>query len=184
MLTARRIAGDGWEDIAMNALEETLIWLFRLARTAQRAGIDARIQKAVHYLAAHPGESFCLARLAALCALSPSRFSHLFSKELGITPQRFSERLRLECAHHLLVQTNLSISDIAADVGFEDPLYFSRRFRYAFGHAPTAARTRTSGSPPPVEIAAVARRAGTREPQSMTGGPIGRRRTETRGTPA
>ena len=148
MLTARRLAGDGWEDIAMNALEETLIWLARLTRTAERPGIDPRIQRAVDHLAAHPGEPFRLAGLAAMCALSPSRFSHLFSRELGTTPQRFSEKLRLECAHHLLVQTNLSIADIAAEVGFHDPLYFSRRFRSAFGRAPTAARTPAGASAP------------------------------------
>lgn len=144
MLTARRLGGQGWEDFAMNALEETLLWMFRLTGTAQWSGIDPRIQQAAHYLAAHPEQPFRLARLAARCALSPSRFSHLFKAELGVTPQRFSENLRLEFARHLLAQTNLSVSDIAAEVGFEDPLYFSRRYRHMFGHAPTAAR---DGSP-------------------------------------
>lgn len=139
MLTSRLLAGDGWEDLAMNALEEMLLWLFRLTGTAQ-SGIDARIQRAAHYLAAHPQEPFHLGKLATHCALSPSRFSHLFKAQLGVTPQRFSENLRLEFARHLLTQTNLSISDIATEVGFDDPLYFSRRYRRAFGHPPTTAR--------------------------------------------
>jgi AraC family transcriptional regulator of arabinose operon len=144
MLTARRLAGPGWEDFAMNALEETLLWMFRLTGTAQWSGIDARIQQAAHYLAANPAEPFRLPRLAARCGLSPSRFSHLFKADLGVTPQRFAENLRLEFARHLLTQTNLSVSDIAAEVGFDDPLYFSRRYRHVMGHAPTAAR---DGSP-------------------------------------
>ncbi|MEO7190204.1 MAG: helix-turn-helix domain-containing protein [Vicinamibacterales bacterium] len=151
MLTARWLADQGWEDIAMNALEETLLWLFRLTATAQRSAIDARIQQAARYLAAHPEEPFSLSRLAARCALSPSRFSHLFRAELGMTPQRFSENLRLELARHLLGQTNLSVSEIAAEVGFEDPLYFSRRYRHAFGHAPIAARRNTPHSQRPVK---------------------------------
>jgi AraC family transcriptional regulator, arabinose operon regulatory protein len=141
MLTARRLAGPGWEDLAMNALEETLLWLFRLTGSTQWSGIDVRIQKAAHYLAAHPEEPFRLAKLAERCALSPSRFSHLFKAEMGVTPQRFSENLRLEFARHLLAQTNLSVSDIAAEVGFADPLYFSRRYRVVFGLPPTAARS-------------------------------------------
>lgn len=140
MLTARRLGGAGWEDLAMNALEETLLWMFRLAGPSQPTGVDARIQRAALYLAAHPQEPFQLARLATRSALSPSRFSHLFKAELGVTPQRFSENVRLDFARHLLAQTNLSVADIAAEVGFEDPLYFSRRYRHAFGCPPTAAR--------------------------------------------
>lgn len=147
MLTARRLAGPGWEDFAMNALEETLLWLFRLTGTPGWSHIDARIQQIAHYLAAHPDEPFSIPKLAARCGLSVSRFSHLFKEELGVTPQRFSENLRLEFARHLLVQTNLSVSDIAAEVGFEDPLYFSRRYRRIFRHAPTAARNMSTALP-------------------------------------
>lgn len=140
MLTARPLAGRGWEDIAMNALEEMLLWIFRLTTTTHGAGVDARIQQAAQYLAAHPQEPFRLSKVAADCGLSPSRFSHLFKAELGITPQRFSENLRLEFARHLLTQTNLPVAEIATEVGFADPLYFSRRYRAMFGHAPTTAK--------------------------------------------
>ncbi len=147
MLTARRLAGPRWEDFAMNALEETLLWLFRLTGTGQSPRIDARIEQAAHYLAAHPEEPFRLVRLAARCGLSPSRFSHLFKAELGVTPQCFAENLRMEFARHLLAQTNLSVSEVAAEVGFEDALYFSRRYRRMFGHAPTMdATARRRGS--------------------------------------
>lgn len=140
MLTARRLAGEGWEDLAMNALEETLLWMFHLAGTSQWKGVDARIQKAALFLAAHPQAPFQLGTLAARSSLSPSRFSHLFKTEMGVTPQRFAENVRLDFARHLLVQTNLSVADIAAEVGFEDPLYFSRRYRLAFSCPPTADR--------------------------------------------
>ena len=140
MLLASRLGGAGRDDLAMNALEEILIWTFRLTSDEPLAGIDARIQRAAHYLAAHPDRPFQLEKLAAHCGLSPSRLSHLFRAELGTTPQRFSEKLRLDIARQLLARTNLSVDEIAQEVGFADAFYFSRRFRQAFGRAPSEKR--------------------------------------------
>jgi AraC family transcriptional regulator of arabinose operon len=136
MLVAHRLGEEGGDDLAMNALEEVLIRCARSSPAAARSGVDERVRRAVRYLAMHPAESFRLDRLARHCGLSVSRLSHLFREELGTSPQRFSEKLRLECARDLLTQTRLSIGEVAAEVGFSDPLYFSRRYRRAFGHAP------------------------------------------------
>jgi AraC family transcriptional regulator of arabinose operon len=140
MLAASRLRGPGWEDLAMNALEEALIWTFRSSSDDVHAGLDERVQRAVNFLATHPDEPFELVRLATHCGLSPSRLSHLFRAQLDTTPQRFSEKLRLDLAHRLLAQTNLPIAEVAREAGFEDALYFSRRFRRAFGRAPSALR--------------------------------------------
>ena len=130
------MGGEGGDDLAMNALEEVLIRAARSSPTATRSAVDARVQRAASYLATHTSEPFRLDRLAAHCGLSVSRLSHLFRDELGTSPQRFSEKLRLDCARDLLMQTNLSVGDVAAEVGFADPLYFSRRYRRAFGLPP------------------------------------------------
>jgi AraC family transcriptional regulator of arabinose operon len=126
----------------MNALEEILIRIHRLTSAHPVVGRDPRVQRAVNHLAAHIAKPFHLSDLAAHCGLSSSRLSHLFQAELGTTPQRFSEKLRLEFAAQLLAQTNLSVAEVAAEVGYEDPLYFSRRYRRAFGHAPSRAGPR------------------------------------------
>lgn len=141
MLVARRLGGEGGEDLAMNALEETLIRCARSGPASSRPAMDERVRRAVRYLATHPGEPFQLSRLARHCGLSASRLSHLFRQELATSPQRFGERLRLDCARELLAQTNLSISEVAAEVGFADSFYFSRRYRRIFGHAPRQARS-------------------------------------------
>lgn len=146
MLTAHRLGGPGADALAMNALEEFLIWIHRLRSGSPLAGVDPRVQQAAGHLAAHPGEPFNLTRLAAHCGLSSSRLSHLFQTELGTTPQRFSEKIRLEFAGQLLAQTNLSVAEVAQEVGFADPLYFSRRFRRAFGHPPSDRRSPPGGA--------------------------------------
>jgi AraC family transcriptional regulator of arabinose operon len=141
MLTVSQLGEDHWGHFAMNALEEALLWIFRMNADDSDSSVDSRIQRAMHYLASRLNEPFELSDVATYCGLSPSRFSHLFRDELGITPQQFSEKLKLESARQLLAQTNLSISEVAGEVGFIDPYYFSRRFRRFFGHPPMSERT-------------------------------------------
>lgn len=136
MLVAHRLGGDCGDDLAMNALEEILIRCARANPGSVSPAKDERVRRALQYLAAHPDEPFLMSRLAAHCRVSGSRLSHLFKEETGTTPQRFSEKLRLDFARQLLAQTNLSIAEVGNEVGFDDPLYFSRRYRRAFGCAP------------------------------------------------
>jgi AraC family transcriptional regulator, arabinose operon regulatory protein len=140
MVTVHRLGGALATDLAMNALEEALLWIFRATTNSQTATMDTRVQRAAHYLATHPQEPFRLDRLADFCGLSASRLSYLFRRELHETPQRFSEKLRLEIARQLLSASNLSVGEIANEVGFADALYFSRRYRRAFGRAPSEER--------------------------------------------
>ena len=140
MLAACRLGGSGSEDLAMNALEEVLIHALAFSDDARLTGIDLRVQRAVRFLADHPHEPFSLERLATHCGVSSSRLSHLFRAGMGATPQAFSEKLRLEHARQLLTHTRLTAAEIAMEVGFTDPLYFSRRFKLVFGLAPSAAR--------------------------------------------
>lgn len=147
MLLAHRIGGRLGADLAMNGLEEALIRCAGHAVPDRESGIDVRIQRAVHYIALNMAEPFRIEKVASHCGLSASRFSHLFRERLGTTPQRFSEKLRLDSAQQLLRQTNLTIAEIASEVGYPDPLYFSRRYRSAFGLAPSEARQRQGARP-------------------------------------
>ncbi len=58
----------------------------------------------------------------------------------GKTPSRFIRSIRLQKAMELLQTTDLNISEIAYDVGFSDPNYFSRSFSEEFGHPPNVVR--------------------------------------------
>lgn len=89
-------------------------------------------------LASRPGE----AEMAALCRLSPTRFSRVFRREAGISFQQFLSRTRLELASRLLVDSGLSIGEITQRIGFEDPAYFARFFRRQTGLTPSEYRSR------------------------------------------
>ncbi len=143
MLLANRLGGAHAAELALNALEEALIWAQRGLAGERSLAFDPRIRKALAYLAGDPARPFSIAELAAHCSLSPSRLSHLFKAQVRSTPRQFSENLRLELAAQLLAYTGLSVGEVAYKAGFTDPLYFSRRFARAFGRTPRAARRRS-----------------------------------------
>jgi AraC-like DNA-binding protein len=78
--------------------------------------------------------------IAAHCGLSLSRFAHLFKDEMQRTPQQYLEARRMEQARNLIRFSNLPIGDVARVCGYEDPFYFSTRFKRAFGRSPRAFR--------------------------------------------
>jgi AraC family transcriptional regulator of arabinose operon len=140
MLAASRLEGEGAIELAMNALEEALLWAVRDLAGDRWLTLDSRIRKAVAYLEGDPARPFSLGELARHCGLSSSRLSHLFKQQMQVTPRQFSEKLRLDLASQLLANTGLSVREVAFQAGFDDPLYFSRRFALAFGRTPGEAR--------------------------------------------
>lgn len=146
------------ELFAMNALETALLWLD--TQNALRGRMDERLLRVMEYIGAHLAGDLGIDVLARIATLSPSRLSHLFTASLGIPPQRYVERERLTRAAQLLASTDRAVGEIARDVGWDDPLYFSRRFSQLHGQSPTAYRWRTSGSeavalPPPEHVRGV-----------------------------
>lgn len=77
---------------------------------------------------------------AKMCNISVSRFTHLFTEKFGISPYKFLLKIRINQAKYLLTETNISISDIAKSIGYEDPFYFSRIFKKTVGVSPNLYR--------------------------------------------
>lgn len=102
--------------------------------------IDSRIQVVVDYIALHPTEHYTPESMAKMAELSKQRFSHLFKEQLGKAPMTYLKELRLTTAVRKLLVTNDNISDIAYSVGYEDPNYFTREFKHAFGYTPNQYR--------------------------------------------
>ena len=84
-------------------------------------------------------------RIEDLCAevgLSRSYLIRLFADRVGITPKQYFIRLKIETACGLLIDTDMSVQDIAAQVGLSDPFYFSRCFKKHIGSSPSYYRAR------------------------------------------
>ena len=128
------------ESFAMNALEEVLLWCDLVNPHSVTSLIDPRIRRAVDYISEDPSRPIALGRLASRSALSRSRFSYLFRSQMGKTPQQLQEEQRINMARQLLSLTSRPIGQIAHDLGFSSPYYFSLRFKRATGKSPRAYR--------------------------------------------
>ncbi|MEO0626780.1 MAG: helix-turn-helix transcriptional regulator, partial [Bacteroidota bacterium] len=78
--------------------------------------------------------------MAAQLHLSRVQFFRKVKALTGLSPSRFVQRIRLRHAASLLSHSDLTISEIAYQVGFSDPKYFSKQFATVFGQLPTSYR--------------------------------------------
>jgi transcriptional regulator GlxA family with amidase domain len=68
--------------------------------------------------------------------MSPRNFARVFVREMGITPARYIERLRLEAARQYLERTDKSLEEIAAACGFGSAELMRRAFHRSLGITP------------------------------------------------
>ena len=87
-------------------------------------------------------EAWPVARLAQVSGVSADHFAHAFRQAFGIPPHRYLLTRRIERATALLRDTELSITDIAFQTGWESLGTFGRTFRDITGESPSANRTR------------------------------------------
>lgn len=81
-----------------------------------------------------------LTELAAFTGLTPQHFAMRYKAKTGYPPLRHFIHMKIEAACRLLDSTSDSVKAIAAQLGYADPLYFSRAFRRTLGLSPTQYR--------------------------------------------
>ena len=96
-----------------------------------------RIRASLDYLHRHYSAPISIARLAEIEHLSVSRYCAVFRECMGVSPQCYWIDLRLKMAAELMRSTDLNIKQIARMVGYDDQLYFSRRFKAGVGMPPS-----------------------------------------------
>ena len=85
-------------------------------------------------------EPWSVDRMAEECGLGRTRFVHYCKTMTNLTPLEYLNLVRLEQAKHLLISTDLRVSDIAQLCGFQSSQYFSTSFRRATGTQPAQLR--------------------------------------------
>lgn len=153
------LAGERSDDWSAHAapLMETLLRVFLTAPLPDR---DAELHPALAAALDHIRAEWLrrmrpldLAEAARAACVSKEHLTRLFRERYGTGLVGALELVRLAYAEALLERTNLRVSEIAASCGFRDPLYFSKRFRVAYGLSPRAYRRTEAPPRSPLEAA-------------------------------
>ncbi len=102
--------------------------------------LDERIRKVLEYMEKHPMQKYSLDELCRCANLSKPRFLALFKENIGLTPRMYWRYQRMELIGKMLIETDLSISEIATQNGFVDRSHLSRVFKCHTGATPAQVR--------------------------------------------
>jgi transcriptional regulator of acetoin/glycerol metabolism len=106
------------------------------APQAQGGLSPGAMRRVREYVEVHLGESIDLSMLAGVAGLSVHHFARQFKQSAGVTPHVYLTQKRVEHAKEMLVQTDLSLAEIAFAVGFFDQGHLARHFRHMLGTTP------------------------------------------------
>ena len=95
---------------------------------------------AQEYMEAHSTEKFSLREMAGTLFVNGSYLLRVFKRHTGMTPLSYHHQVRCRKAKELLVQTNMSISEIGEAAGFVSSSHFSHIFRKTEGCTPSEYR--------------------------------------------
>src|SRR5713226_6882241 len=124
------------------------------ARHVTLAAQTQAVERAIQAMHTHLHELLTLEDLASVACMSPSYFTRVFCRLIGIPPGEFLSALRFQEARRLLVTTSLSVTDICFEVGYTSTGSFTSRFTHLVGLSPRLLRQRAHAfEPPPAEPA-------------------------------
>ena len=98
------------------------------------------VLRTLRYMEDHLSEPIKLENLAQIAGLSPTGLIWKFDRQLKTTPMQYLIQLRMQPAKQLLLESNLTVTQIAEKCGYADVYYFSNAFRQHTGINPTAFR--------------------------------------------
>lgn len=98
--------------------------------------VDEYINISIDFINNNYSNNIKVNDIANYVGLNRSYFSNLFTKKMGISPQEYLLSLKMEKACNLLTNLQLSIGDVARQVGYEDQLTFSKIFKKSKGVSP------------------------------------------------
>lgn len=112
--------------------------LMRITYTArERVGTQDYLAQALEYIHDHYTQPLRVDEIASHVGVSRSQLYRAFVQKYGVSPHTYLKNYRISEACSLLRRPEFTVGEAAAEVGFTDPLYFSRVFREVKGMAPS-----------------------------------------------
>ncbi|WP_316825893.1 MULTISPECIES: AraC family transcriptional regulator [Pedobacter] len=101
-----------------------------------------QVNRSISYMKKNIETKFRVEDLANQQHISVSHYSRLFKQKTGASPINYFNQLKIQKACQFLYFTEYSIKEICAQLGFDDPYYFSRLFKEIIGSAPSQYKKR------------------------------------------
>ncbi len=137
------IARDLGPDVANAVADQQIYTTIRTDRDSQRLSVPTRIgvrhpklAQVIQAMEANIEEPVSPAKLAADVGLSTRQLERLFRRYLNRSPKRYYMELRLGKARNLLMQTEMSVINVALACGFTSPSHFSKCYRAHYDTTP------------------------------------------------
>lgn len=100
-----------------------------------------QLRQASDYIHTHLDRDLSLAEIAGVVNISPTYFASLFKQAMAISPHQYVIQQRVERAKLMLKKTDLTIADIALQVGFSSQSHLTHQFKQFTGMTPKQVRT-------------------------------------------
>jgi AraC-like DNA-binding protein len=113
---------------------------FKRTLHSQNRAESVDIWKARQFIEQHFDEEISLTRLAKAVNINPTHLSEKFKQVTGVNFVDYVARTRFDKARKLLAESDVRISEIAFEVGFQSLSQFNRVFKRLSGRSPTAYR--------------------------------------------
>ena len=140
-----------YSDAGLLAMSSELLRLFSLAKLhqgfprIQRQSAEKRVVSTLAFMEQHLDMPLTLDAMAAHSGQSLPYFTKLFRQRTNQSPMAYFIQLKIRKACELLDQTDSTIREIATQLGYDDPYYFSRIFKKTQGCSPAAYRRSVKG---------------------------------------
>ncbi|MBS2213664.1 helix-turn-helix transcriptional regulator [Carboxylicivirga mesophila] len=102
----------------------------------QNTSADYRIIDVIKHIENNLTNDLSNPQLARIASMATNAFTRLFTREAGISPQKYVKKKRIDKACILLHHSTLSIEEIATTCGFADRYHFTRIFNQLTGYSP------------------------------------------------
>jgi len=151
-LMLKIIAEDHGEALANEVADVLIYSSIRTDRDTQRLSVPTRIgvrhpklATVIEIMEANIEEPISPAVLAQDVGISTRQLERLFRRYLGRSPKRYYMELRLQKARNLLMQTNMTVINVALACGFASPSHFSKCYRSHYNTTPYRERGTHAG---------------------------------------
>lgn len=137
LLSVHELACDPSENSQINAnisLQKLLVELYNIRE--RENSVPSVIDQLISELKQRPDYWWTVSELAEFCHLSTDQLRRNFMRHTGMLPKQYIEELKIRQAAVLLLDSRLTVTEVAAKFGYLDPYHFSRRFKQRVGVSP------------------------------------------------